>query len=196
MVLLARNNRTLGSAWGIMCLKWFRQTAVSLMSGDYALAPRETLPQFMVQEYIRGNPANRAVACYKGEVIAGLSVTAHETHGLTGRAKIVEIIDNPEMEAVVRRLVKKMKLSGFVGVDFVIERDTGNAYALEMNARTTPTVNLGVRGEPTLAASLASAFTGAQPKMTANKLKIGDRVRLGVIPPGSGDDAPYDVAVT
>ncbi|WP_457832790.1 hypothetical protein, partial [Staphylococcus aureus] len=42
-----------------------------------------------VQDYVTGLPANRAVVCDRGRVLAGLSVLALETQTETGAASVV-----------------------------------------------------------------------------------------------------------
>ena len=82
-----------------------------------------------LQDHIDGHPANRAVACWRGEVLAGTSVLALRTQQATGPATVVRVIDNAEMDEAVKRLVQRLGLSGLWGVDFVIEAATGKTVA-------------------------------------------------------------------
>ncbi len=99
-------------------------------------------PSVTVQKFIVGSPANRAVACWQGEVLAGISVMALQTQSPTGPATVVRIIDNVEMAEAARRLVRALGLSGFCGLDFVIGAATGAAYLIEVNPRATPISHL------------------------------------------------------
>ena len=51
------------------------------------------LPAISLQEFIDGVPANCAVACHRGRVLAGLSVEAVRTNGATGPATVIRIIE-------------------------------------------------------------------------------------------------------
>jgi ATP-grasp domain len=90
-----------------------------------------------LQEYIIGRPCNRAVVCWKGKVLAGISVEAVEVSYEHGPASVVRIIDHSEMTEACERMVKRLHLSGFVGFDFVVDA-ADRAWVLEMNPRVTP----------------------------------------------------------
>lgn len=112
------------------------------------------------QRYITGKPANRAVVCWQGEVLAGISVEVIKTQHTTGPATVVHVIDNPEMSASVKKLVKRLGVSGFWGVDFVIEASTGFAYLIEVNPRATPITHLPIDAGHNLTAALYTQLTG------------------------------------
>jgi N-acetylglucosaminyl-diphospho-decaprenol L-rhamnosyltransferase len=91
-----------------------------------------------LQRYIAGRSANRAVACYRGKVLAGISVEALECLNEFGPATIIRVIDHPEMKSSADTLVERLGLSGFVGFDFVLD-SANQAWLVEMNPRLTPT---------------------------------------------------------
>ncbi len=93
-------------------------------------------PTVTVQDYVPGRPANRAVACWQGEVLAGLSVEVVQCDGATGPASVVRAADHPEMADATARLVRRLGMSGFCGVDFILDA-AGRAHFIEINARTT-----------------------------------------------------------
>jgi len=95
-----------------------------------------------VQSYIHGRPANCAVVCWQGSVLAGIGVEVVRSDGLTGPASVVRVVDNPEMMFAAERIASRLSLSGFFGLDFMIEEGTGDAYLIEMNPRTTPLCRL------------------------------------------------------
>jgi predicted ATP-grasp superfamily ATP-dependent carboligase len=74
-----------------------------------------------LQEYIVGRPSNRAVICWKGKVLAGISVEAVEVTQERGPASVVRVIDHLEMATVCEHVVKRQELSGFVGFDFILD---------------------------------------------------------------------------
>jgi hypothetical protein len=95
-----------------------------------------------VQQFIVGTPANRAVACWEGEVLAGFSVAALQTQYPTGPATVVRVIDDEDMTAAASKLVRALGLTGLCGLDFIIEAATNNAYLIELNPRATPICHL------------------------------------------------------
>jgi len=113
-----------------------------------------------VQAYIRGTPANRAVACWQGVVLAGISVEALRTQHATGPATVVRVIDNAEMDEAVRRLVRRLGVSGLWGADFMLEAATGAAHLIEMNPRATPICHLPLGARSDLPAALLARWTG------------------------------------
>ncbi len=112
------------------------------------------------QPYIAGRPANRAVFCLHGQILNGISVEALATLYETGPATVVRVIDHPEMTRAAAVLVDHLKLSGFVGFDFIID-DEGRAWLLEMNPRVTPICHLKLRDGTSLPAQLFQHLTGA-----------------------------------
>ncbi|MCR0982322.1 ATP-grasp domain-containing protein [Roseomonas populi] len=118
-----------------------------------------------LQEFSAGIPANRAVLCEGGRVLAGLSVTALETAGASGPATVVRVIDNPVMNATAEAFVARLGLSGFHGFDFMVAPD-GAALMLEMNPRVTPICHLSRGDGHGLAAALLAAMGGDAPPVS------------------------------
>lgn len=115
-----------------------------------------------LQQYIVGRPANRAVACLNGKVLAGISVEAIETLYEFGPATVVRIVDHPEMDAAAETMAKQLELSGFFGFDFVLD-NANAAWLIEMNARVTPICHIASAGRTSLAAALFKTLSGSQP---------------------------------
>ena len=117
-----------------------------------------------VQEFIPGTPANRAVACWKGQVLAGISVEAIKTQHPTGPATVVRVIENPEMSEAVNRLVRRLGVSGMWGFDFVLDASTGAAHLIEANPRATPICHLPLGAGQNLPAALYAKLAGTPPR--------------------------------
>jgi len=67
------------------------------------------------------------------------------------------------MVLAARILARRLELSGFFGLDFMIEEETGSCYLIEMNPRSTPLAHLALgMGRDPLAA-LAARLSGAAP---------------------------------
>lgn len=107
-----------------------------------------------LQEYVDGRPANAAVACWKGKVLASVLVEVLESDGPTGPATVVRVIDHPGMSAAVERMVERLKLSGLCGFDFILRTDDASAQLIELNPRATPACRLLTAEGATLSAVL------------------------------------------
>jgi pyruvate carboxylase len=119
-----------------------------------------------LQDFVQGRPANRAVVCHKGCVLAGLSVEVLETNYPNGPASVVRVIDRPDMARTAEVMVARLGLSGFLGLDFVLDERNGSALFIEMNPRATPICHLsGREGGVGLSAALLAMVTGRQAEL-------------------------------
>jgi hypothetical protein len=130
------------------------------------LAPwiARTRPAISVQRFIVGKPANCAVACWRGEVLAAIAVEVVNAESDTGPSTVVRVVDNREMIEAARKVVEALGMSGLVGFDFMIETATGIPYMIEMNPRNTPIchVRLGVGRD--LVEALLARVAGREPR--------------------------------
>jgi hypothetical protein len=131
-------------------------------------------PHVMVQSYIHGQPANCAVVCWEGKVLAGIGVRVVVADGLTGPASVVRVVDNAEMMTAAERIARRLGLSGFFGLDFMIEESSGRIYLIEMNARCTPLCHLELGKGRDMIAALSAQLSGRPvldtPAVTENDL--------------------------
>jgi hypothetical protein len=114
----------------------------------------------MVQSFIQGRPANCAVVSWKGQVLAAICVEVASSDGATGPANIVRLVENAEMRSAAEKIASRLHLSGFFGLDFMIEDATGAAYLIEMNPRPTPPCYLRLGEGRDLPGSLWASLTG------------------------------------
>lgn len=146
-----------------------------------------------VQQSLVGRPANRAVVCWRGKIIAGVSMEAVATSSKFGPTTIGKIINHSEIAVSAETIVAKLSLSGFIGFDFVIDHDN-RAWLLEMNARATPTCHL-CTAIPSLPGSLFTELTGTKPKAEVRLLQQ-DTVAIFPAEPqqawGCGTDIPHE----
>src|ERR1700733_11606799 len=144
---------------------WRGRRLFGALLGSEALSPlmlslRRTIS---LQEYIVGRPGNRAVICWEGKVLAGISVEAVEVTYEHGPASVIRLIDHSEMTAACERMVKRLPLSGFVGFDFIVD-SANRAWLLEMNPRVTPTCHLGLADGTNLAGALYTQMQRQPPR--------------------------------
>jgi predicted ATP-grasp superfamily ATP-dependent carboligase len=121
-----------------------------------------------VQQYVVGNPCNLAAVCWKGRVLAGITVDVLATSNEFGPATAVRIINHPDVEDAAAKIISTLELSGFLGLDFIHDRE-GRAWFLEMNARATPTCHIATRGQD-LAGALFEQLTGTAPQALRQKI--------------------------
>ena len=121
---------------------------------------RRARPAVVAQSLIRGSPANCAVVCWKGDILAGVGCEAVSTTTPTGPATVVRLVDNDEMIIAAQKIARLLSLSGFFGLDFVIEEGTGAAYLIEMNPRCTPPSHLRLGIGRDMIGALSAQLTG------------------------------------
>ncbi len=168
-VSIVRNHEEAQCVFGLMASRPSLMNAVArtLLDRDPTAvlnALQDARRTVTLQDFISGTPANRAVACWQGEVLAGISVQAIRTQHTTGPATVVRVIENPEMSDAVNRLVRRLGISGLWGIDFVLESATGAAYVIEMNPRATPICHLPLGAGHNLPAALYTQLTGIAPR--------------------------------
>ena len=130
-----------------------------------------------IQSFVPGPDANIAVACWRGEVLAAISVEVLQTWKPKGPATIVRLLENGEMLEAARKVLRRLKFSGLCGFDFMIHKSTGVAQLIEMNARATQTAALPLGHDRDLIASLCSVLSG-QHHSTAPIELPGDTIAL------------------
>ncbi|MDD0811619.1 ATP-grasp domain-containing protein [Curvibacter sp. RS43] len=113
-----------------------------------------------LQRYVPGQPANTLMLCWRGELLALVSVSVVETRGATGHATVVRRMHNEDMAEAARRLCQRLRLSGFHGLDFILEAGTGLPWLIEFNPRSTQLGHMAWPGQPSLAATLAAQLRG------------------------------------
>jgi hypothetical protein len=127
---------------------------------------RRWVPGVIVQSHIKGRPANCAVVCWEGKVLAGIAAEVVSSNQPTGPASVVRIVDHPEMMLCAETLARRLKLSGFFGLDFMIEEGSGAAYLIEMNPRCTPLCHLRLGKGRDMIGALQAQLSGQSLKET------------------------------
>jgi hypothetical protein len=121
---------------------------------------RQTAPVVTIQQFIAGRPANAMLACWRGELLGMLSVEVLSSQGATGAANIVSFIDHPEIANTAQLLTRQLSLTGFYGLDFMLEAATGSAWLIEMNPRCTQLGHLARPDQMDLVGLLYARLTG------------------------------------
>ncbi len=130
-----------------------------------------------IQSFVNGPDANIAAACWQGRILSSISVEVLETWKPKGPATIVRLIENAEMYRAAEKIVGRLKFSGLCGFDFLIDKPTGDAYLIEMNARATQTCPLPLEHGRDLISSLSSMVNGQTTYRSPIEL-LGDTIAL------------------
>ena len=117
-------------------------------------------PRMSVQTYIRGRPGDLAMFCCKGEVLSATIAEAVAYRGSNGPSTIVRLVQRPDFVAGARRLARKLELTGFYGIDFMVEEATNRPVLIEMNPRVTPLSNIRLDVKRDLIGAAATLLTG------------------------------------
>lgn len=112
------------------------------------------------QAFIRGREATSLVVCWKGAVLASLHFEVLSKQDATGPASVVRVIENADMVFAAEKMVRQLNLSGLHGFDFMLEAESGNAYLIEINPRTTQVGHLRLGDGRDLPAALYAAICG------------------------------------
>jgi hypothetical protein len=113
-----------------------------------------------IQRWIDGQPANSMLACWKGEVLSIVSVEVLASEGQTGAAFLVRTMEDERMIRDARLLAHKLQLSGFCGLDYLLEKSTRVPYLIEVNPRCTQLGHLPLARGRDLANALCAQLTG------------------------------------
>jgi Carbamoyl-phosphate synthase L chain, ATP binding domain len=112
------------------------------------------------QSYISGREATSALACWKGNVLAALHFEVLNKSDSSGPATVLRLIEDAEMSETAEKIVRTLKLSGLHGLDYMLEVESGDAYLIEINPRSTQVGHLTLGHGRDLPAALYSAVTG------------------------------------
>jgi len=152
----------------------------ALVDGDTTLVwPSLLRRRFTVnaQMFIAGREATSAVACWKGAALASLHFEVLNKVNSAGHATVLRRIENAEMSSVAEKIARRLKFSGLLGLDFMLENDTQNAYLIEVNPRATQVGHLTLGSGNDLPAALYSALSG-QPLQPAPKITDKEVIAL------------------
>lgn len=134
-------------------------------------------PVINAQTHVAGREATSLVACWKGAVLAGLHFEVLKKQDSLGPATVVRLIENADLSAAAEKMVRRLNLSGLHGFDFMLEAQTGNAYLIEINPRTTQVGHLRLGPGRDLPAALCAAVSG-EPVQEAAKVTEKDTIAL------------------
>lgn len=117
-------------------------------------------PALCIQRAVAGVEVNSAFFCWRGRVVASLNMQVMAVRYERGPSTVLRRIQNPMMDRAAEILASRLNLSGFYGLDFVLEEQTGVPWLLEMNSRVTQIPHLALGLGHDLPAAAFAAVTG------------------------------------
>ncbi len=121
---------------------------------------RRARPAVSAQAHIRGTTGNLAMFCQDGKVLAAIVAETVACRGRTGQSTIVRLVDRPDIVANAGRLAQELRLTGFYGLDFMVDEATGQALLIELNPRVTPLANIRLEPGRDLIGAAATVLSG------------------------------------
>jgi hypothetical protein len=112
-----------------------------------------------LQKFVPGRQATTMFACWSGKILASVTVEVLASQRPAGAATILRLVRNDEIERASCLMAQKLGLSGFHGLDYVIEEGTDAPFLIEMNPRATQLGHLNLNPEGNLAEVLAARLT-------------------------------------
>ncbi len=131
-----------------------------------------------VQKAVEGQPANCCAFAWRGEVAAVVSVVTLETLHTFGVATVVRPVENAAMRHAARAIARKLKLSGFFGLDFILQDDGERAWVLELNPRPTPISHFALGPGRDLVAALIATLEGRPRAERPVTFRLGSSVSV------------------
>lgn len=97
-----------------------------------------------VQQKIDGDLVFTLCFCREGRKLAEIIYRTKRTYPQDGgTAAHRESIEHPAVSQMTGRLVAATRWTGFLGLDFIVERKTGVPYLIDANTRANPAIHLG-----------------------------------------------------
>ena len=161
------------SRWKARCKDWLVYSDHLAFWNDVGVGRREIL----LQRFVAGRPANSMMACWRGKLLGmvNVEVLCTEQESVTAPSTIVRLIDHPEMTRAGEVLCSTLGLSGFHGLDFILEEGSNGAWLIELNARCTRLGHLRLPRQDDLAALLVRHI-GARPPDTDAEAVVSNEI--------------------
>ncbi len=119
-------------------------------------------PELTAQAFIDGIPANSMYACREGEILGEVQARVVASRGKTGPSIVIQLMQDPRIHEAGVKLARELNISGFFGLDFMLDGATGEPYLIECNPRATQLGHLSVAGQADLASLLWAHWKGGQ----------------------------------
>ena len=116
--------------------------------------------RILVQRHVAGSVYSQAMTAWQGKVLTGFVREKLVTHPALGPATVARCVRMPEIRHFSELLAGGLGMSGFFGIEYIVDARTGKAYLLEINRRATPATHVGSMIGIDLCAALHAAVNG------------------------------------
>jgi hypothetical protein len=113
----------------------------------------------MAQTHIPGRQVTCMAASWQGRLLGIVTAEVLSTQGRVGASTFLRLADNPQIEAAAAVVAEHLGLSGFFGLDFIMEDETGRCLLIEMNPRATQLGHIRVQSADLATRLCAAAGT-------------------------------------
>ncbi len=131
------------------------------------------ITNILVQAHVVGKVFSQTMTAWQGTVLAGFVREKLVTHSPLGPATVVRCVRMPEIRRFSDQLAIGLGMSGFFGIEYIVDAGTGEAYLLEINRRAMLATPLGGMIDIDLCAALYAAING-QPPSSRRDLDPGE----------------------
>jgi predicted ATP-grasp superfamily ATP-dependent carboligase len=158
-VVLKRNHSTAGE--GVEIVEGPDQLAPSfaalVRAQNAVLTDATAAARVLIQVRIPGTIHYENTAAWRGARLGGFAVERLQYADVKGPATVIRCYDSAQIREFSSRLVQGYGMTGLFATEYMVHRDTGEAYLLEINRRLTPGMHVGSRIKVDLCALLHSA---------------------------------------
>jgi predicted ATP-grasp superfamily ATP-dependent carboligase len=160
-IVLKRDHSTAGEGVEIVERKSELGPAFAVLAKSAGEASATaTSARLLIQVLIPGTIHYENTAAWNGSRIGGFAVERLEYSHVKGPATVIRCYHSPQIRDLSSRLVAGFRMTGLFATEYMIHRDTGDAYLLEINRRLSPGMHVGPRVGVDLCALLHAAMHG------------------------------------
>ena len=135
-------------------------------------------PPFL-QQKIAGEPIYTLMLCQQGRKVGEVIYRPLRTYPEDGGTSTNrESIEHPAIEQVSQTLARATRWTGFLGLDFMVDRETGRPHLIDANPRPNPAVHLGFLAGVDWAGLLLDMLQGRHPTFQRARPGIRNRTLL------------------
>jgi hypothetical protein len=140
---------------------------------------RRGAPAPFVQQKIDGDPVYTLMLCNAGRKLGEVLYRPLRTYPENGGTSAHrESIVHPAISAISARLAGATGWTGFLGLDFIVDRQDGTPYLIDANPRSSPAIHLGYLGGVDWTGMLVELLQGRTPVPAIARPGVRNRTPL------------------
>lgn len=111
------------------------------------------------QRLVRGTERTAMAIAHGGDLLTVVCMEVEQVSAIHGPSSILRLVHDAAMEDAIRKITRKLGLTGFCGFDFMVEQP-GSPLLIEVNVRPTQLVHLPLGPGRDLVAAYARSCLG------------------------------------